>query len=364
MTTIPTAELSAEDRAAWLDIRAVSPALESPYHHPDYHTFVDAHQGGGKLTMAKRDGVLHAVLPWQGGAFARPSGAPLSDYQTLIAAPDSPLDLDAMLRGQVSGAFHYSAMQSTEGEETARMELTSADAWREERDGSYSRHMKSTRRRIRKSEEDIGERRIVTQSRDIDAYAALMGWKHDKFVETGKFDVLDNPATSGLLRALWERGPTAPLRADLHVLYFGDRIAAADLGLTDGHVFHSWIVGYDNDLYSYAPGIQLLEGVIDAADAIGYGVIDLGRGTDGYKRHYATHPRHVSDGVITLPSASGLIAAGYDRAEDALRHRTGDALGKLRRRYSQIAACEPGFTGRSRAMANAVGHHFRIAPDA
>ncbi|GLQ19992.1 GNAT family N-acetyltransferase [Algimonas porphyrae] len=368
--TRPLSALSDQDRRDWIALRAANPDLESPYHHPDYHGAVDAHQGGVQITTARQNGQLVAVLPWQGGRFARPSGAPLSDYQTVIAGTDTRLDITRLLQGQKVGAFHYSAMPTDRSDpadlaiETARMEITGADAWRESRDGSYRRHLKSTRRRTRKSEEEVGPRRIVTQSRDVDAYQSLMRWKREKFAETGKFDVLANPGTSGLLRSLWEAGPAAPLRADLHVLYFGDRMAAADLGLTDGSVFHSWIVGYDPELMAFAPGIQLLEGLIDASDALGYSVIDLGSGTDGYKRHYASHPRHVTSGVVTVPSAAGWMAALYDRAERDLRSRTGDALGKARRRYSQIAACETELAGRTRAMTHAFGQHFRSSRSA
>jgi CelD/BcsL family acetyltransferase involved in cellulose biosynthesis len=357
--TIAISDLSEQDRTAWLDIRRTNPALESPYHHPDYHVLADAYQGGGKLTIARRDGELVAALPWQGGRFARPSGAPLSDYQSLICAAGTNIDVSNILANQAVGAFHYSAMPSDDGQETCRMEITTPEAWRKARDGSYRRHLKSTRRRIRKAEEEFGSRRIVTQSQDPDAYEGLIRWKRDKFKETDKFDVLDNPGTSGLLRALWDRGPEHDLRADLHVLYFGDRLAACDLGLTDGHVFHSWIVGYDPELISYAPGIQLLEGLIDETPMLGYKVIDLGPGLEGYKRHYGTHPHHVSSGLITLASPSGLMAATYDTLERHLGDATGDLLGKLRRRYSQIAACEPRFSRRSAAMAQAFKGHFR-----
>ena len=362
ITTVSADALSGDDRAAWLTLRAAHPELESPYHHPDYHALVHRHMGGGKLTLARRGDTLAAVLPWQGGRFARPSGAPMSDYQTVIADPADTPALPDLLAGQAVGAFHYTAMADIEGEETARIEIDAAESWRASQDGSYRRHLKSTRRRIRKAESEVGERRLVHQSRDIDAYAALMRWKAEKFAETGKYDVLANAGTSGLLRELWERGPGAELRADLHALYLGDRIAACDLGLTDGRVFHSWIVGYDAELLPYAPGIQLLEGVIDASEGLGYRVIDLGPGLDGYKRHYASHARRVSGGVATLPSAAGAIAGLYDRAEDALRGRTGDALGKLRRRYSQIAACEPRLGARSRAMGEALGGHLFRKP--
>jgi CelD/BcsL family acetyltransferase involved in cellulose biosynthesis len=363
--TVDFNALTDADLAAWTTLRDSNPSLESPYHHPNYHACVDQHQGGCRVTLARREGVIVAILPWQGGVFARPSGAPLSDYQAIITTPETQIDIETLLKSQSVGAFHYTAMPTANeanGEDTCRMELDSVDTWRSERDGSYRRHLKSTRRRIRKATDDIGQPRIVTQSRDVDAYQALMRWKAQKFQDTRKFDVLANDGTAGMLRDLWERGPNAPLRADMHVLYFGDRIAACDLGLTDGHVFHSWIVGYDPNLLTYAPGIQLLESLIDAAPDIGYRVIDLGAGTDGYKRQYATHSRYITSGVVTLPTAAGAMAAAYDRTELALRDKTGDALGKIRRRYSQIAACDPRISRRSAAMVRALGGHLKRDP--
>jgi len=104
----------------------------------------------------------------------------------------------------------------------------------------------------------------------------------------------------------------------MHALYFGNRLAAIDLGLSDGDVFHSWMVAYDDELSEYAPGIQLLEGLIDATPDTGYKRIDMGEGLDGYKRR------------------------GVGRLKDA--------PGKLRRRYSQIAACEDNASDRVRHM--------------
>jgi len=80
-------------------------------------------------------------------------------------------------------------------------------------------------------------KRIELFSRDIDVYAALLKWKRAKFSITGKYDVLSAEWTQSLIRKLWERGQKADLRCDMHALYFGDRLAAIDLGLSDGDVF-------------------------------------------------------------------------------------------------------------------------------
>ena len=65
-----------------------------------------------------------------------------------------------------------------------------AKAWREARDGSYRRSLKSLRRRIRKTESEHGAPRFVFNSRDQGVFDTLMGWKRAQFKTTGKYDVL------------------------------------------------------------------------------------------------------------------------------------------------------------------------------
>lgn len=357
--TIAFDALSDADIARWNALRDQNPGLESPYHHPDYHALVHKHQGDVKVSLMIQDGEIIAFLPWQGGAFARPSGSPFSDYQSIITAPDSDVEIGDLLKGQSVGAFRFTAMVSADGEPTARMEIEDADSWRESRDGSYRRHLKGTHRRIRKAEQEVGPRRVVTCSRDIDAFQTLIAWKRKQYIASGKYDVLKNERNIALLRDLWARGTDAELRADMHALYFGDRLAACDLGLTDGKVYHSWIVSYDAELHAFAPGFQLIEGIIDDVASLGYRVIDLGTGTGGFKKQYTTHSHYTTSGIVTLPSPAGLVASTYDRLETQLKARTGDALGKFRRRYSQIAACEPTLLGRSSAMAEAFSAKFK-----
>ncbi|WP_418152526.1 GNAT family N-acetyltransferase [Litorimonas sp. RW-G-Af-16] len=299
------------DWAAWSCLRDGNPALISPYFHPDYTSTIGALRDDVRVVCRYDNGKAAAFLPIQGDRFARPVGAPMSDYHGIISAGG--VTYAELLDGTSIGALHFNSAIDTEAMsathilselETAALELPdTAEAWRTTRDSSYSRHMKSTRRRIRKAEEEFGPRRFVHGSRDIDVFQSLIKWKVEKFVETGKYNVLSADWTMGLIRRLWERGPDAPLRNDMHALYFGDRLAAIDLGLTDGNVFHSWIVAYDSEFHSFAPGIQLLEGMIDAAQGLGYSRIDLGAGTDGYKRQYATDGQRVVSGYVPVSEA-------------------------------------------------------------
>ena len=140
----------------------------------------------------------------------------------------------------------------------------------------------------------------------------------------------------------------------MHALYFGNRLAAIDLGLTDGDVFHSWMVAYDDELAEFGPGIQLLEALIDATEDTGYSTIDMGEGLDGYKRHYASASKDVASGLVALSGAAGRLSRVYAAAERWGVGPLKDAPGKLRRRYSQIAACEDGTAGRVKHMLAAI----------
>ncbi len=359
--------LTTEDRSAWLDLRADNPALYSPYFHPDYAMLVGELRNDAYIAIARKQGTPVAFLPYQGpkpgkSHFARPIGAPMTDYHGIIHAADMALDPVAFLAQTGIGAFHYWALvgdhqnpiPGQKRDEACAMTLPEGpEQWRNGRDSSYRRHLKSHRRRVRKAEETFGPRRFEFSSPDDHVFNTLIQWKKQKFAETGKYDVLGAGWTHELIETLWRR-QSPDLRCEMHALYFGEELAAIDLGLTDGVTFHSWIVSYNGDFHSYAPGIQLLEGLIDASPDRGYQRIDLGVGLDGYKRHYATEDIQVSQGFIAVRGPAAALSQIYGAAERLGEKALKDAPGKLRRRYSQIAACDDSFSGRAKAMLEAV----------
>jgi len=369
----PPKALTAHERAAWGRLRAANPALYSPYFHFEYTDLVGTLRDDIRVAIVTRNSDPIAFFPYQASknsktAYARPVGAPMTDYHGFIQAPGTNLDATQILENAGVGAFHFNALVDTDKQFTDDIQSIDdgtmldisqgADAWRKARESSYRRALKSHRRRVRKTEEEYGKRRFVFKSRDRDIFDQLITWKKQKFQDTGKYDVLSNDWTYQLLEKLLERSPKAALRADMHALYFGDRLSAIDLGLTDGLTFHSWIVGYNNDFHTLAPGIQLLEGLIDAASMQGYQRIDLGAGTDGYKRHYASEPVQVASGFVAIKGAAAALSQIYGAAERLSENAPIGSLskvpGKMRRRYSQIAACDSTLSGRAKALISAV----------
>ena len=296
-----------------------------------------------------RWGEPRALLAFQGRSQARPAGAPMSDYNGPVGDPEG--GLPDMLREAGLGAFQSGGLVAEADvprEPVCRIDLRGGHgAWAGSRDGSYRRHLKGLRRRVRRAAEEAGEPWAAFRSRSEGDLELLIRWKRLQFASTGRFDVLDGWPRD-LLRLLWERHDE-PLRAELHALRLGDRPAAFDLGLTDGEVFHSWITAYDPELSAYAPGMQLLERLVEAAPDLGYRTVDLGVGLEGYKRHYGNVDAGVGVGVVHAAAGAHAAAARfYSGAEARL-----EPLARLRRRYSQIAAVEPRWTGRAKALGQA-----------
>jgi len=74
-------EMSEADWAIWAEIRTNTPALRSPYFHPDYtRLLADLRPDVRVVCEYDTDGTPIAFLPIQGQKFARPVGAPMSDY--------------------------------------------------------------------------------------------------------------------------------------------------------------------------------------------------------------------------------------------------------------------------------------------
>ncbi len=371
-------ELTPEQTSAWAKFRACNPALYSPYFHIGYTQLLANLCDDVHILVVEQAAKPIAFLPFQAKitptkitpngkvGFARPIGAPMTDYHGFICAPETRFDARAVLKQAGFGAYHFSTLIDTGGmfanyhrDETpcTVMDISvGAETWRAARGSSYRRHLKSNRRRMRKAEE-IGRRRFEFNSNDKSVFKQLLKWKHEKFDESGKYDVLNADWTRALLKDLWARGRDAQLRADMHCMYIGDELAAVDLGLTDGTTFHSWMVAYNNKFYNLATGIQLLETLIDEAENLGYKRIDLGEGIDGYKRHYASENISVYSGFIAVGGPAAALSKLYGSIEyfgENKLGKLGRIPGKARRRYSQISACDTTLSGRSKAMMQAV----------
>lgn len=362
-----SAQLSPGDWDLWDAMRTKNALLYSPYFHPAYTQLLGRLQSDVWIAVIKSDGQTIGFLPFQQrrqGGKARPVGTPMTDYHGIISNAPLAIDMSKLLSLAGISALQMPSQMNVDVETKSESQTTCAVAklsdytsiseWREAHDGSYKRHLKSLRRRTKKIESEHGIRSFIWQSQDPVHFETLIRWKRDKFKTTGKYDVLSVDWTLNLLRELWSNGPKASLRCDLQVMMMNDKPVAMDLGLSDGVTFHSWIVGYDSNFHSYSPGMQLLESLIDQSEALGYEIIDLGSGIEGYKKHYATWEQSAAERLWTGRGLGAKKATIYSRVEKMGQSHLKDIPGKFRRRFSQIEACDSSLSGQAQAMWQAI----------
>jgi len=97
---------------------------------------------------------------------------------------------------------------------------------------------------------------------------------------------------------------------DIHALECDEEIIAIFAGVADGHRFSMMFNTYTMSPNSkYSPGLILMRDIIDHYAGQGYRALDLGIGSDDYKRLFCKSDEPIFDSFIPL-SQRGKLAAG------------------------------------------------------
>jgi CelD/BcsL family acetyltransferase involved in cellulose biosynthesis len=184
-------------------------------------------------------------------------------------------------------------------------------------------------RKARKLGHDVGDLRLVSDSRDPAALRALMAWKSEQYRRTKHVDRFSQPWLVDLLESL------LALREDhisgqLSVLYAGDSPVAAEFGLRCDDLLVGWFTGYDARFHRYSPGIIHLLRMTEALAGTGIHTIHMGKGSKSYTRILKSHDMLVAAGIVTSSSLPGSArrvantaarwAVGTMRRHDRLHH--------------------------------------------
>jgi CelD/BcsL family acetyltransferase involved in cellulose biosynthesis len=107
---------------------------------------------------------------------------------------------------------------------------------------------------------------------------------------------------------------------DIHALECDDEVIAIFAGVADGHRFSMMFNTYTMSENSrYSPGLILLRNIIDHYAGAGYRSLDLGIGSDEYKRLFCKDNEPIFDSFIPL-SPRGRIAASAMSAVNRAKH--------------------------------------------
>lgn len=351
---VPALDLDAADAAAWSRLQGDG-VLASPFLSP--HWVQAAARAGGpdargaKVAILREGGEARAFLAARVGRLtAMPVGAPLCDYQGLVAADDLEVDPAQLVCALGVQRLDFTALMlgapglahGAQGEAVSHViDLRQGyDAYAADRQAAGADVLKDCAKKRRKLEREQGEVVFTAESLASADYNQLMAWKSAQYAETGQTDVLAFDWTARLLRELFESRDPA-FRGVLFTLHVGGKLAAAHYALCTPRIAHAWFIAHNDELKRYSPGVLLIAEIVRWAAGRGMAELDLGPGDYRFKLSFANRQRPVGHGFVgrRLSPVTALRAAEYKvrRTAEALPLGRFSALpGKAMRRLDLL----------------------------
>ena len=358
---IHPSELGPAELGAWSGLQSATPDFGNPLLGAAFAGLVGAHRRDARVAIWLQNqrpvGFLgfHKTL----GGFARPIGAPFSDYQALVSAPGperAQMTLEGVglhgirLTGLVDphGVFPQPLTQA----QAHRIDLAAgaeaylAGLWAASR--NRSRNFKRYARRLAG---ELGPLRVAAPDTSAATFEGLLTWKRRQLAATGMHDFTASPWAGEMFRRLFET-PDAAFGGLMIALYAGERPVAAHFGVRQDDWYHPWIGAYDPEIAAFSPGVVHQVMAAEAAAGLGVRIYDLGPRADRSKSMFANASVTVREGLATGASLPGCLAVGSER----MLAPTGglSLLGRVRNRWDHVAAVESTLGGRIAGMARAA----------
>jgi CelD/BcsL family acetyltransferase involved in cellulose biosynthesis len=174
----------------------------------------------------------------------------------------------------------------------------------------------------------------------------LLDWfflvKPPRMAEQKLPNVFAEPGVEDFVRgACMAPAPGGGRVIDIHALECDDEVIAIFAGVADGHRFSMMFNTYTmSDNSRYSPGLILMRNIVDHHAERGFRALDLGIGSDDYKRLFCKSDEPIFDCFIPLSPRGKMAAAamsGINRAKHLVKHNPAllHMAQKLRRALSR-----------------------------
>lgn len=361
-------DLSAEQWQIYAALRDARSIYDDPFFDPDFARIVGEVREDTRIGFASdKDGVFAVwALHIRPGNWARPIGAPFSDWNGPILAENTHLSAQEILAGFDISGLTTQGFQPLNPAPTDELERTGANvsdlsqgwqAFIADQKAQWPKHFKKMRRVYRNVDRDFSGPQFTWDDRRDDSFDRLMTLKREQYARTGYYDVLNAPWTRSLFDRLRHfEGPR--LRTRMSSLYFGDQMAAGEFNLQSDKVLHGWITAFDQAYSKYSPGNILVQEVLARMNEAGLVLYDSGPGLDHYKRHYSNAQIAIESGVLsgnsTALNASRVAGQVWRLGEQVMPRPASAIMARVRRRMDQIAAVDTSLTGRASGLISAL----------
>ena len=328
---VAPSELTPADVAAWRQLQATDAKLATPYLCPEWVLTAAAIDGPdrrqARVVVIREGGEAVGFMGVRTGRVtALPVGAPMCDYQGLVARPGLVVDPVAVVRalGVARMDFtHMLADQPTfapfvQGRSLSQViDLSQGyEAYAAGRREAGSSILKDAAKKLRRLEQAHGAVTFTPLSESWPDFERLVELKRAQYRGTRQTDIFDTAWPLELIRALFARRDP-DFGGALFTLSVEGRPAAMHFTLRSRNVLHCWIIAHDPDFERFSPGVVLIDQMLRWGAAHGMRELDLGPGDYRFKLQLANATRELGHGFVGRPSPVTLARAAQYRVRHA-----------------------------------------------
>lgn len=324
------ADLTADQLTMWSRLQREQVEINSPYFRPEYTQAVSRVRSDVEVAILRQQSATLGFFPFQRDTFniGKPVGNRLSDFHGVIAHQDLKWSVEELMHGCRLAAWDFNHLIASQSpfrahhriiEESPYIDLSSGyEAYVSERHASKSDRFKQAQRESRRFERDMGPLRLEWNTADVTVLETLLQWKSQQYRRTNLLDIFQFSWVVKLLELIKAQA-TEEFSGVLSALYANDQLVAAHFGMRSGDVLHYWFPAYDREFQKYSPGKALMVEMAKAAHSAGIHRIDLGKGTDQFKRIFRSRATLVAEGSVECQRVSKVIRQSWRHTRDWIK---------------------------------------------
>ncbi len=338
----------------WRALQGADIALDSPFLSPEWPQAVERALSPGdkgvRVAVLYDEGRPRGYMAVRAGSYtAMGAGAPLCDYQGLVAEPGVVFDPRKLVLALGVGRFDFGHMLADQAP-FAPFGRGGDVSWIVDVEAGYEAYaaakraegvgaLKDLDKKRRKAEREVGPLSFAAHSRSTTDFEQLFDWKRAQYRATNQTDIF---AAGWPMKLMWDlfASRQAEFGGVLFTLHMEGRLAAAHFHLRGEHTIHAWMIAHDSGVERYSPGMLLFQDILRWMEGTPYRRLDLGQGDYRFKRELSNVQQRLSHGFVGVPSPAALVrgaAYGVRQAAEALPLGRVSALpGKAMRRLDLL----------------------------
>jgi len=276
---IDPGELGSVEIAAWHSMQRATPSLFNPFLSPEFAMAVGGFRSDARIAVLTKDRSITGFFPFERRRLG--VGVPicgwLSPCQGIVHAPGANWDTRELLQGCRLSAWQFDNLIVDQQPFKPYHAATAPSPIIDLADGFDSyyaklqtnspRFCKELARKTRKLGREVGDLRIITDSRDTSL---------------------------------------------LSVLYAGDQPVAGQFGLRAENLLVGWFTAYDIRFREYSPGLIQLMQTAEKLAATGLQEIHMGKGAKNFTQQLKNSDIPLAEGIVTRRSLLGSAHRAYD----------------------------------------------------